>query len=174
MGMVRLISAVTASAVLLLSHAAQAEAIRIVAIGSSQTAGQGVSPSAAWPAQLQAMLQKKGYDAQVTNAGVNGDDSGLMLARLGTAVPDGTHLAIIQAPSPIDKEKGIDTAANVAAMVKNLESRKIKVLIEKNVTLWAGRRLQADKINPNEAGQAAIAAKFLPQVIIAVKKRANL
>lgn len=169
----KLITAVAAAAVMLLSHAAQAEAIRIVAIGSSQTAGQGVGASAAWPALLQEMLKKKGYDAQITNAGVNGDDSGLMLGRLAAAVPDGTQLVIIQAPSPVDKQKGINTPANIAAMTSNLQARKIKVLIEKNVVLWAGGRMQADKIHPNEAGHAAIAARFLPQVIVAIKRRNN-
>lgn len=167
----RLISASLAVAALLLAPAAQAETTRIVVIGSSQTAAQGVAPAAAWPAQLQTLLRKKGYDAEVTNAGVDGDDSGLMLARLPAAVPEATKLVIIQVPSAIDKQKGINTKANVAAMMSSLDKRSIKTILEKNIVFFAGGRLQSDKIHPNEAGHAAIAAKFLPHVVAAIHRR---
>ncbi|MEA2975976.1 MAG: acyl-CoA thioesterase, partial [Alphaproteobacteria bacterium] len=169
----RLVAASSIAAALLLAPAAQAETTRIVAIGSSQTAGQGVAAAAAWPVQLQALLRKKGYDAEVINAGVDGDDSGLMLARFAAAVPDGTKLVIIQVPSTIDQQKGIDTKANVAAMMNSLEKRKIKTILEKNIVFLAGGKLQPDKKNPNEAGHAAIAAKFLPQVVAAIHKRSG-
>jgi acyl-CoA thioesterase-1 len=160
-------------ATLLLSPTAQAETTRIVVIGSSQTAGQGVAAAAAWPAQLQAMLKKKGFDAEVTNAGVDGDDSGLMLARLAAAVPDETKLVIIQVPSTIDQQKGVNTKANVAAMMSSLEKRNIKIILEKNIVFLAGGKLQADKIHPNEAGHAAIAGKFLPQVVAAIHRKSG-
>ena len=75
---------------------AEAASINIVALGASQTAGRvigkhsgGVSPDEAFLAQLQSMLRARGYDAQVTNAGVPGDTTDGMLLRLDSSVPDG-------------------------------------------------------------------------------------
>jgi acyl-CoA thioesterase I len=67
-----------------------ASTVNIVALGASNTAGKGVGSDQAFPAQLEAMLRAKGYDAHVTNAGVNGDTTSGMLGRLNTSVPDGT------------------------------------------------------------------------------------
>jgi acyl-CoA thioesterase-1 len=72
------------------SYAAAAE-VTIVAIGSSSTEGHGVPYQESYPAQLEAMLRAKGVDARVINAGIGGDTTGGMLARLDSAVPDGTR-----------------------------------------------------------------------------------
>ena len=45
---------------------------RIMAIGDSCTFGLGVNDDQTWPAQLQAKIDKEGYDAEVINAGVPG------------------------------------------------------------------------------------------------------
>ena len=50
-----------------LSAAAQAQ---VVALGASNTAGKGVAPQEAYPAQLEAMLRAKGYSGHVVNAGL--------------------------------------------------------------------------------------------------------
>jgi hypothetical protein len=58
--------------------------IRIVAIGSSSTAGAGASgPAASYPARLQAELHERfpGQTIEVINHGVNGDTAEDMLAR---------------------------------------------------------------------------------------------
>jgi hypothetical protein len=89
----------------LIFHVVDAEAasIDIVALGASQTAGRGnglhsggVSPEQAFPAQLESMLRARGYDARVTNAGIAGDTTDGMLARLDSSVPAGTKLVIFQ------------------------------------------------------------------------------
>ena len=49
---------------------ASAAAIHIVAFGDSATAGYLVPHDKAYPAQLQALLRKKGYDVAVANRGV--------------------------------------------------------------------------------------------------------
>jgi len=49
---------------------------QIVALGASSTAGYGVGASAAYPAQLQAMLRAKGRPMSVGNAGISGDTTG--------------------------------------------------------------------------------------------------
>jgi acyl-CoA thioesterase-1 len=68
----------------------------IVALGDSNTAGWGVGQGAAFPSQLNAMLQRRGYNARIANAGVSGDTFGGMLSRLDTSVPAGTRLVIVQ------------------------------------------------------------------------------
>ena len=76
-----------------LSAAVQAQ---VVALGASNTAGKGVAPQEAYPAQLEAMLRAKGYNGHVVNAGLNGDTTAGMLARLDSAVPNGTRVVILQ------------------------------------------------------------------------------
>src|SRR5262245_31299623 len=63
-----------------------AAATRIVALGASNTYGKGVARSEAYPAHLQRMLRAKGVQATVVNAGINGNTTGQMLARLESAV----------------------------------------------------------------------------------------
>lgn len=61
------------------------EALTIVALGSSSTAGAGASsPDRSYPAQLQAELRRRWPDrpVQVINAGINGQEVVDMLARL--------------------------------------------------------------------------------------------
>src|ERR1017187_8551117 len=77
-----LLAGVLALGLSMLAPAARAEPIHIVALGASNTAGKGVGSSSAWLAQLEQLLRAKGYDAQVTNAGISGDDTGRMLARI--------------------------------------------------------------------------------------------
>ena len=68
---------------------APAEA-QIVALGASNTRGMGVALDASYPAQLEAMLRSKGYRGRVVNAGISGDTTAGMLARLDSAVPPDT------------------------------------------------------------------------------------
>jgi acyl-CoA thioesterase-1 len=66
-------------------HALADRALRIVALGSSSTAGAGASaPADSYPARLEAALRARLPQARidVVNAGRNGDDVGDMLARL--------------------------------------------------------------------------------------------
>ncbi len=68
---------------------AAGEPIRIVAIGSSSTAGAGASsPDATYPSRLAAELADKFPDHQITvlNRGVNGEEAREMLARFETTV----------------------------------------------------------------------------------------
>jgi hypothetical protein len=87
----------------------------------------GVGWDNAYPAELQGLLRKKGIDANVTHAGVLLDRTGWMLRRLDSAVPEGTHIVILQ-PGANDlrffgtKE---ERAANITAMVNRLSARGI-------------------------------------------------
>jgi acyl-CoA thioesterase-1 len=70
-------------------------AAQIVALGASNTQGKGVDPSEAWPAILGGMLHARGRNTHVVNAGISGDTTGGMLARLDSSVPQGTRLVIL-------------------------------------------------------------------------------
>ena len=71
-----------------------AHAATVVALGASNTAGKGVSLSQAYPAQLETMLRARGFDVHVINAGVSGDTTGGMTARIESTVPKGTRVVI--------------------------------------------------------------------------------
>ena len=72
-------------------HLEADRAIKIVAIGSSSTAGAGASsPEATYPSRLEAELTQHflWHDVTVLNRGVNGEEAGDMLARFDTSVID--------------------------------------------------------------------------------------
>jgi acyl-CoA thioesterase-1 len=73
---------------------------QIVAPGASSTAGYGVGASSAYPAQLEAILRARGRAMSVSNAGISGDTTGGMLARLSSAVPEGTKIVTPAAFAP--------------------------------------------------------------------------
>jgi acyl-CoA thioesterase-1 len=117
------------AAVLSFSAIAGANA-QIVALGASSTAGYGVGASAAYPAQLEAMLRAKGWPMSVSNAGVSGDTTGGMLARLSSAVPPGTKIVILQIAGN-DAMKGMSAAAaaaNRAEIRRQLHARGIRTV----------------------------------------------
>jgi acyl-CoA thioesterase-1 len=87
-----------------LLFASAAQAATVVALGASNTYGKGVSRGQAYPAQLEALLRARGLNARVINAGINGDTTGGMLARLNSAVPRGTSVVILQ-PGGNDRRK---------------------------------------------------------------------
>src|SRR5258708_3222396 len=73
-----------------------AEPVKIVAIGSSNTNGVGVGASNAWPAHLQQMLKKKGYDITMSVSAINGETTNATVGRAPGAIPPGTKIVIYQ------------------------------------------------------------------------------
>jgi len=152
--------------------------LNIVVLGASNTAGRGqgshpggVSRNEAYPAQLEAMLRAKGYDAHVSNAGVPGDTTAAMLHRMDAAVPSGTQIVILQTGGN-DARRGVggDTAANVARMMSELRARGIKVIqLDKLGAYAPDSTRDPDGEHYNKQGPAAIAAALLPRVIAAAK-----
>jgi acyl-CoA thioesterase I len=159
-----------AVAVLFATGEASAASIRIVALGASNTAGKGVGASAAWPAQLEAMLRARGYDAAVDNAGISGDDTSRMVARLGGAVPDGTKLVIMEKAATNDRMRAVDTQANVRVITAQLSARRIRLIVIPGMHGWANNQLQPDGIHITEQGHAVVARRLLPLVMAAVRK----
>jgi acyl-CoA thioesterase-1 len=60
---------------------------QVVALGASATAGYGLPPSESFPAQLQTMLQARGSATRVINAGVSGETTAQILARVTVRCP---------------------------------------------------------------------------------------
>lgn len=146
--------------------------VEIVALGASNTEAWGLSPSQAYPARLQALLKAKGIDATVRNAGIAGDTTGGMLARLDQAVPSGTKIVILQ-PGTNDERMGTsaERSANIEKMRSRLAARNIKLLLIENAMLDALPRseLRADGVHFTPAGYALLAERILPQVLAALR-----
>lgn len=158
-----------------LGSAVQAQtAVRIVALGASNTEGWGLSPEHAYPVRLQALLQAKGIDATVVNAGIAGDTTGGMLARLESAVPAGTHIVIVQ-PGSNDERMGLgaERAANIEKIRSQLAARNTKLIVIENSVLDALPRseLRDDGVHFTPAGYAILAERILPDVLAALDKR---
>jgi acyl-CoA thioesterase I len=152
-------------AALVLSAPLEAATLNIVAIGASNTTGFGVGADSAYPAQLQALLRKRGIAVDVANAGVNGDVTAGMLSRLDAAVPNGTDIVILQPGANDLRFFGTKEAraANIAAMVKRLRARGIRVIVYDPEKIPPDF-YQWDGIHFNSAAHAKIAATLAAQI----------
>jgi acyl-CoA thioesterase-1 len=154
-------------ACLLLGLAAQAQPapLRIVALGASNTAGYGVASAESYPAQLEALMNATGMPASVVNAGIPGDTTGGMLARLEREVAPGTDLVILQ-PGTNDERygSGAERAGNIAEIARRLAARGTKLLIIENSMLAAlpASELREDGIHYTPQGYAILAHRVLP------------
>lgn len=150
---------------------ADAATVRIVALGARNTAGHAMPKNLAWPAQLEAMLRARGYYVSISNAGLGGDDTTRMLARIEHDVPGGTQIVILDKAAGNDRKRGIATDANVAAIAAKLQARQIRLVVIADLQAWANRQLQGDGIHITAVGHAALAAQLLPRVIAVLGKR---
>jgi acyl-CoA thioesterase-1 len=111
--------------------AASIAQIRIVAFGDSNTYGMNMPREQSYPAQLEAMLRAKGHDVRVENAGVPGNTTADGLARVGSAVPAGTRVAIVTF-GVNDARKGVSPASieqNLDAILRDLKSKNVRVVL---------------------------------------------
>ena len=85
----------------------------------------------AFPARLQTMLRRSGYDVQVANAGIPGDTLRGMLARLDHYVPPGTRLVIVQGGynDVMAGTSGPALAASIEGILSHLAARRIKAVL---------------------------------------------
>jgi acyl-CoA thioesterase I len=151
--------------------AANAAPLRIVAIGASNTHGWFVGNQGAYPAQLQALLRAKGIDAQVTNAGVPFETTGMMLRRIDKDVPNGTDIVILE-PGGNDRRffgTKEQRAANIAEMERRLHARSINVIVYDEEMPLRYRTL--DFMHFTHEGHAIIAAALLPRVMKILDRR---
>jgi acyl-CoA thioesterase-1 len=147
---------------------------QIVALGASNTQGKGVSPAEAWPALLERMLQAKGRNVHVVNAGISGDTTGGMLARLDSSVPEGTTLVIVNFGGNDFKRGrhggGMVTPearhANMAEIIGRLHSRHIRTIVADGIinSARAAGMVQVDGIHLTEAGHQRVASQLIGSV----------
>jgi acyl-CoA thioesterase I len=151
--------------------------IHVVALGASNTAGYGVGTEYAYPAVLERLLRNRGVDTIISNAGVSGDTTGEMLARLDRAVPSGTRLVIFQ-PGSNDVRRGLGEEvreANIGVIQSRLSARHIGVV--RVATAFASPlagHLQGDGIHFTKAGHARIANRLFYRVFVALNSPATL
>lgn len=110
---------------------ASAEPVTIVAFGDSLTSGYLVARDEAYPAQLQTVLRKKGYDVTVKNAGLAGDTTQGALKRFDLAIEPGTAICILEfGLNDLRRRvprKTLD--AHMTEMIRTLVARHIEVLV---------------------------------------------
>ena len=126
-----LLALVAAAFVALASNGARADAVKIVALGDSLTAGYGLAPGEGFAEQLEKALRLAGTDVTIVNAGVSGDTASGGLERLEWAVPADTQGVILELGAN-DALRGIDpkkTHAALNSILDKLNARDIPVLI---------------------------------------------
>jgi acyl-CoA thioesterase-1 len=169
---------------LVTAGAASARPLHIVAFGDSATYGWLVPRKDAYPAQLQAVLRKKGYDFTVENAGVPGDTTAGALHRFDTAIGPDTDIAIVEFGTNDLRMHVPQTRmrANLAEIVRTLRKRHIEVLLVGLGSLnladvarlthvpyaqWKlppGQYRARDHAHFNAQGYRIVIARMLPQV----------
>src|SRR5580692_11984834 len=104
---------------------------QIVALGHSAVRGH-VAENEMWPAVLESMLRARGSQVHVINAGVNGETTAEELARVDSAVPEGTRIVILTISGHNDARRLIGgsagAAANIAAIKRKLTARGIRII----------------------------------------------
>jgi acyl-CoA thioesterase-1 len=147
---------------------------QIVAFGASNVSGFKVEPSQTWPAQLEMLLQAKGYNARVINAGLEGDTTTHMRQRVDSSVPDGTKVVVLDIGGGFynDKLHGISHEQgekDMYAIAARLRARGIKIVRELSYKM-PEKFKQADKVHLNVAGHQELAKMLLPEVMTALSQ----
>ena len=116
---------------LLLAAPAHAQAPVIVALGDSLTAGLGVAAEEAYPALLQARLERAGLHYRVVNAGVSGDTTAGALRRVDWVLRARPAVVVV-ALGANDGLRGLPVTAmrdNLTAIVTRLQAGGARVLL---------------------------------------------
>lgn len=108
-------------ALALLTVCAQAHSFDIVAFGTSATNCRNVDRSQIFPVKLQEILQSKGYNVRVINAGVDGDRPVWMVNRIKTVLTPDTKIVIFE-PGPNErvKEWAMEPTEKVLSYLKEM------------------------------------------------------
>jgi acyl-CoA thioesterase I len=147
---------------------------QIVAFGASNVSGFKVEPSQTWPAQLEMLLQVKGYKVRVINAGLYGDTTTHMLQRVDTSVPNGTKVVVLDMGGGFfnDEIRNISHdqgEKDMHTIASRLHARGIKIVPEFSYKL-PDKFKQTDKVHLNVAGHQELARMLLPEVITALNR----
>lgn len=163
-----------ALAVIALCGAASAKTINILAIGASNTAGRGVSDNEAWPAVLESILRRKGYDAHVTVRAANGLTSTQIMGYT-SSIPAGTQIVIFDTGASSDRRHNISlslSAANQTEIVRRIgEHGAVPIKAPYGDASRGSYPKQGDGEHFTPAGHRMIAERLVPRVIAAALKR---
>jgi acyl-CoA thioesterase-1 len=149
-----------------------AQAAEVVALGASNTFGRGrgstpdgVGVGQAYPAQLERLLRSQGCKVSVKNAGIAGDTTGGMLARLPGALDKDTRVLTLQ-PGGNDQRRGEggSRAGNIAKIRQIATARGIKVVMLDQLGQIARAHRLSDGQHFGAGGHALFAARLAPQV----------
>src|SRR5207237_10455516 len=103
----------------------------IVAFGDSLSAGYGVGPEDAYPAQLQRRLNEAGYRYRVVNAGVSGETTAGGLRRVDWVLKSRPSIVILELGAN-DGLRGVDLAQmrrNLEGIINKLEAAQVTVVL---------------------------------------------
>jgi acyl-CoA thioesterase-1 len=147
---------------------------QIVALGASNVAGYKVEPSQAWPAQLEMLLQAKGYNVRVFNAGLYGDTTAHMLERADSSIPKGTKVVVLDMGGGFYNDKLHNIShdqgeKNMHALAIGLHERGIRIVRESSYKM-PEKFKQVDKVHLTVAGHQELAKMLLPEVIAALNQ----
>ena len=112
------------------AKAAQAEPIRIVAVGDSLIAGYGLKSEHGFTAQLEKILNEKGCSVRIINSGVSGDTTGGGLARIDWVLSD-PYSGVILFLGYNDAFRAIPVDSvrqNLAETISKIQSRNLPIL----------------------------------------------
>jgi acyl-CoA thioesterase I len=150
-----------AGMIVLLTGGASAQ---IVALGHSAVRGH-VAENEMWPAVLESMLHARGSQVHVVNAGVNGETTGELLARVDSAGPAGTRIVILAINGFNDahrlKEGSVNAAANIAAIKSKLRAKGVRIVDAMGLIISVLKQpgmVLPDRIHLNAEGCRKVAA----------------
>ncbi|MFK0164528.1 GDSL-type esterase/lipase family protein [Rhizobium sp. NPDC090279] len=148
---------------------ADASATTVVALGASQTYGKGVARGKDFPAQLEILLKAKGLAVHVINAGINGDTTAHMAARLDRVLRPDTKVVILQ-PGGNDARKGQGDRreGNLTSIRQTLQSRGIKVVMVPN-SMFHSLPRSADQQHLTPEGYHQLASELVSEVASALQ-----
>ncbi len=105
--------------------------ITILAVGDSLTEGLGLAKADAYPAQLEQVLRSKGYSVKVVNAGVSGETSAGLKARMAWLARNPADI-IILCSGANDGLRGlsvVQTRENLAYTIESLKLTNATIIL---------------------------------------------
>lgn len=98
--------------------------VRVLVVGTSLTAGLGLSPDSAYPAVMQRLADSAGFRATIVAAGLSGETSAGALRRVDWLLRDRADVVVIETGAN-DGLRGLDpdtTRANLVAIIRKVRA----------------------------------------------------
>ncbi len=114
------------------SQKANAVETKIIFLGDSLTAGYGLPTQQAWPEQVQKRLKSAGYNIQIINAGVSGDNTANGLARYDWSVGSVDADMLVLALGANDFLQGVSPQTmrqNLEAIIKRAQADDLTIIL---------------------------------------------